>query len=197
MPNDRSISPGGHPLLVIIGPSASGKSSLARELHRRRLVSVRPTWTTRARRPDEQAGSVEHRFVSDATFDRLEERGHFVDTVTMFGLPHRYGLPATGPDPVGLAEVVLLRAPLLDRFALVAPAFTVFQIEDTPERIGARLRARGTGLDELAARTADNAREIAAGRARAHRVFSNHRTIEALADDVVAAIVDLHLGVAA
>ena len=55
-------------VLVVIGPSASGKSSLVRELHRRRVIRVLPTWTTRPRRADERDGSLEHRFVSDERF---------------------------------------------------------------------------------------------------------------------------------
>src|SRR5205085_11400244 len=101
------------PVVVVIGPSASGKSTLVRELHRLGLVDVRPTWTTRPIRPDEADGSLEHRFVTDAEFDRLKNAGFFLDTVEMFGLPYRYGLPRS---TARTTEVVMLRAALVERF---------------------------------------------------------------------------------
>src|SRR5579864_8816035 len=88
-------------LVVVIGPSGSGKSTVVRELYRRGVVRAIPTWTTRPRREDERAGSVEHRFISDAVFDALDARGFFDETATMPGLPYRYGLPhlPLGPGP--------------------------------------------------------------------------------------------------
>src|SRR5438445_13789022 len=104
------------PVLVIIGPSACGKSSVVHHLHEPRLVTVCPTWTTRPRRDDEKNGSLEHRFVSDDAFDILCSRGFFLDTVAMFGLPHRYGLPPLAPPDDGRVNAVMLRAPLVERF---------------------------------------------------------------------------------
>src|SRR3954468_10651500 len=128
------------PVVVFIGPSGSGKSTVVRELADLGLVTVHPTWTTRPRRPDEQQGSLEHRFVSDDEFDRLCRRKFFIDTVSLFGLPYRYGLPplsnpSSGPaDPV---DAVMLRAPLVDRFAEHVGAVTVYQIADTDDRLRA------------------------------------------------------------
>src|SRR5436305_590449 len=87
------------PVVVFIGPSGSGKSTVVRELASRGLVTVHPTWTTRPRRADEQQGSLEHRFVSDGEFDELCRRGCFIETVRLFGLPYRYGLPPLAGDP--------------------------------------------------------------------------------------------------
>ena len=75
------------PVLVVIGPSASGKSTAVRELHRRGVAHVHPTWTTRPRRPDEGDGTLEHRFVTDAMFDELDAAGFFLGTVVLPGLP--------------------------------------------------------------------------------------------------------------
>ena len=175
-----------HPVVALIGPSASGKSSVVRELHRRGVVDVRPTWTTRPRRADETDGSVEHRFVTDDEFDALARARFFVDTVAMFGLPYRYGLP--GPLAFGVArpEIVLLRAPLVERFRRLGVDCTVVQIEDSPARTAARLAQRNMSAVELQARLVDNERELVAGRAVADVVFSNVDSIGALADRIAA-----------
>jgi guanylate kinase len=171
-----------HPVVVVIGPSGSGKSSVVRELHRRGLVDVRPTWTTRPRRADETRDSLEHRFVSDANFDWLDRHGFFLDTVAMFGLPHRYGLPGPATFGVDRAEVVMLRAPLVDRFRRFGVGFTVVQIEDSHDRTYRRLAARNVGDVELQARLADNEKELALGRAMADVVLVNDCSIGTLAD---------------
>lgn len=176
------------PLLVIIGPSASGKSSVVRELHRRRVIRVHPTWTTRPRRSDEGQGSVEHRFVSDGAFDRLCTRGFFVDTVQLFGLPYRYGLPAIAVAPAGPLDAVMLRAPLVPRIVELVPACLVYQIVDTAERTRRRLVARGSPALDAAARLNDNQQETAAGRVVAHRMFVNDGPLAVLVDQVAACL---------
>src|SRR4051812_35054030 len=152
-------------LLVVIGPSASGKSSAVRLLVERDVARVHPTWTTRPRRPDEVDGSLEHRFVDDAGFDALASAGAFLDTVSLFGLPYRYGLPPIERSTDGRADVVMLRAPLVERFdATVGGPRVVVQIEDDPARAARRLRRRGSSPDDVRQRLADNERELVAGR---------------------------------
>jgi guanylate kinase len=174
------------PLLVVIGPSGSGKSSAIRALCDRGLLRVHPTWTTRPRRADEAEGSVEHRFVSEEEFDRLDAGGTFIDTVALFGLPHRYGLPWIERSTDGRMDAVMLRAPLVERFRRVVQDVFVLQIEDTPARAAARLRERGgSGLD-LQARLRDNEREIVAGRTLADCVIRNDATLDELVRRVAA-----------
>jgi guanylate kinase len=177
-----------HRVLVVIGPSASGKSSVMRELHRRGVIRVHPTWTDRPRRHDEHSGSVEHRFVSDAAFDRLCAQGFFLKTAALSGLPYRYGLPPL-PAPVsGSIDGIILRASFVDGLAQVFPDQLVYQIEDTAERARERLLRRGCAAVELSARLDDHHREIAAGRRVAHRVVVNDRPLPALADAVASAL---------
>ena len=184
---DHAASPA-RPVLVVIGPSASGKSMVVRELHRRGLVRVHPTWTTRRPRHDELAGSPEHRFVSDEVFDDLVAHGYFVDTVTLFGLPHRYGLPPVAVSTSGPIDAVMLRAPLVARFARLVPDHVVYQIESDPDQARERLLDRGCIGAELAGRLVDNNREITCGRRIADRIFVNDGTIDELVDEVVAAL---------
>jgi guanylate kinase len=171
-------------LLVIIGPSGSGKSTVVRTLADRGIVRVHPTWTTRPRRDDEGVGSPEHVFVTETEFAGLAARGFFIDTVTMFGLPFRYGLPPIVRSSDGRRDLVMLRAPLVARLARVYPDITVVQIEDTPRRTEARLRARGGSPADTIARLIDNERERSAGRAIADHVFVNDSTPGELADRI-------------
>jgi guanylate kinase len=175
-----------HPVIAVIGPSGSGKSSVVRALHRRNLIAVRPTWTTRPRRADESSDCVEHCFVSDANFDWLQRAGYFLDTVAMFGLRYRYGMPGPATFGVAAPEIVMLRAPLVERFRRFGVDFTVVQIEDTQARTTQRLLQRNLGTTELAARLADNAQELALGRQIADVVLVNDGSIAALADHLAA-----------
>jgi ribose 1,5-bisphosphokinase PhnN len=174
-------------VLVIIGPSASGKSSLVRELHRRRVVRTHPTWTTRPRRDDEHGGSLEHRFASDAEFDELCARGHFLATAALPGLPHRYGLAPLPADP-GPVDTVILRAPFVESFGRLFPDRLVYHIEDTVHRTRQRLLLRGCPPSELAARLDGHHHELAAGRRLAHRVLINDCPLPALADAAAATL---------
>ncbi|HZD70440.1 MAG TPA: hypothetical protein VFA45_16540 [Actinomycetes bacterium] len=177
-----------HRLLVVIGPSASGKSGVVRELHRRGVIRVHPTWTDRPRRHDERNGSVEHRFVSSAGFDRLCAQGFFLQTAGLAGLPYRYGL-APLPQPTGgPIDAVILRAPFVDHLTELFHDRLVYQLEDTTQRAYARLRSRGCGPAELDTRLAGHHAEIAAGRRVAHGVVVNDRPLPALADTVAAAL---------
>ncbi len=180
------------PLLVIVGPSGSGKSSATRLLVSRGLVRVHPTWTTRPRRSDEHFGCPEHRFVDDATFDALVAAGFFLDAVSLFGLPYRYGLPPIRRSDDHRVDVVMLRAPLVAPFKrVVTDPTVVVQVEDDPQQIADRLHRRaGTAL-ELRCRLDDNDRETAAGRAVADRVLVNDGTLDELTEglaDVVGSL---------
>jgi ribose 1,5-bisphosphokinase PhnN len=64
----------------------------------------------------------------------------------------------------------------------------VVQIEGDPVRLAERLRARGSSAAEVAARLADNRREVVAGRAVADRVLVNDGTLDELADRLVASV---------
>jgi guanylate kinase len=182
----------GGPVIVLIGPSGSGKSSSVRALSDRGVLRVHPTWTTRPRRSDEADGSVEHRFVSEEEFDRLVANGAFLDTVALFGLPHRYGLPPIYWSSDGRMDAVMLRAPLVERFRKVVPDIFVLQIEDVAERAAGRLRERGGSDLDLQARIHDNEREIIAGRTLADAVVRNDGTLDELVDRVAAEISSMH-----
>jgi guanylate kinase len=172
------------PVLVVIGPSASGKSTAVRELHNRGVVRVHPTWTTRPRRADEGDGTLEHRFVTDAMFGELEAAGFFLGTVVLPGLPYRYALPKVARRDDGPIDTVMARAPFIELFTEYFPDRLVYEIEDTIERARARLIDRGSDDHEIEARLAGHRAEIEAGRDIASRNFVNDTTL----DELVAAL---------
>jgi guanylate kinase len=174
------------PLVAVIGPSGCGKSSVVRELVRRHGAVVHPTWTTRPRRPDEGADCVEHRFVREETFDALEAAGFFIETATPFGLPWRYGLPAVSHGGPARLDLLMLRAPFVERMRRLLPISLVLQLEDDPARITDRLIRRGGSTEELEARLTDNQREVVLGRSVADCTLVNDSSIADLARRVVA-----------
>ena len=176
-------------VLVFIGPSGSGKSTVARELHRRGLIAVTPSWTTRPRRPDEADGSIEHRFVNEEEFDDLESAGFFVETVAMFGLPHRYGLPPVEAAAGGVVPAVIVRAPLLPLVARHFRDSVVYQVEDSYQEARDRVAARGMTESDLGTRLTEYDQERDQGRRHACRLFVNAGSPDALVADVAAAVV--------
>ncbi|HXM56263.1 MAG TPA: hypothetical protein VOB72_12800 [Candidatus Dormibacteraeota bacterium] len=166
------------PLLVVIGPSGAGKSTAIRALAAAGVVEVTPSWTTRPARPDELSRCVEHRFVTDGEFDELGRRRFFVATIRPFGLPYRYGLPAVrAPRPDAVA-LLMLRAPHISVLRRHYDRAVVYQVEDSRERVAARLLERGSV--ELGSRLRDYDAEVALGRATAVRVIVNDRDVVSL-----------------
>jgi guanylate kinase len=160
-------------LLVVIGPSDAGKSTVVRGLAAAGLIEVTPTWTTRPPRRGEHAASIEHRFVSEVEFDRLERCAAFLGTARLFGLPYRYGLPAIRRPAPGRVAAIMLRAALVPRLRALLGDLTVYQVEDAEGRVAERLLERSREGAELGSRLADFEAEVALGRSLAHRVFVN------------------------
>src|SRR5206468_10999888 len=100
-------------------------------------------------------------------------------------IPPLAGDPA---GPTGAVDAVMLRAPLVDRFAEHVPELIVYQVADTADRIRVRLLARGTSPADIAARLLDNQAEVEAGHRIAHRTFVNDATLDQLVANVADAL---------
>jgi guanylate kinase len=182
-----------HPTLIVIGPSATGKSSVVRELAARGAVRVLPTWTTRPVRPDERDGAIEHRFVGDDEFRSLDDTGFFAGTVQLPGLPYHYGLPHLPTAPDRAVPVVLARALFLAQLLPLVACPLVYQVEAPAEDVYRRLVARGSHEREVRARFDCRDLETAIGRQCADRVFVNDGPLVALADAIEVALrYDMH-----
>lgn len=166
-------------LLVLIGPSATGKSTLARALARRGLVTLVPTWTTRPRRPDEPGDTAEHRFIDTAGFNRLRAERALLGEARLPGLPYRYGLPRL--DGLTGTGLVIARA---DQVALLAAATgldpVIYQLCAPIHQVAARLAERGSSAAEQQARLTGFHAERVAGAQLCDRSFLNNGSISEL-----------------
>ena len=174
-------------MLVFIGPSGGGKSTLIRVLQARGVVAVTPSWTTRPRRSDESEDDTDHRFLTDAEFTVLQNAGFFLEVVEMFGF--RYGLPAPEPSDDAV-PVISVRAPLLGLVDEHFPNHVVYQVEASLDVARERMRARGDSRVEQDARLAAYAEEVARGRQLCDRVFDTSGPVRDVADAVASAIAE-------
>ena len=184
------------PVLLIIGPSGTGKTSVVRQLLRRGLITVTPTYTTRPRRADERDGCDNHRFVTDEQFSWLEARGAFLGTATLFGLPHRYGLPALAEAP-GRVPTIVARAAVTPAIVEHHPRHVIWQVEAPAERLLAAMVARRSPAPEIDARLRNLDAEVMAGRRLADAVFVNDGRLDVTVDAMEARLRAQLLGAAA
>lgn len=162
------------PILVFIGPSGVGKSRIVQELAKDDVIEVTPTWTTRPKRIDEAHDVVEHVFCADSIFEDMQGKGLFIDIVTPFNLPYRYGLSRIRIPHNNRVPVVMLRSFLLDRMKKHYSNITVYAIEADKELTRARLKQRSKISDsakQLGSRLALYDQEINEGRKVAGRLF--------------------------
>ncbi len=174
--------------VAFIGPSGAGKSTVARALHRRGVILLHPTWTTRPRRGDEPTDTLEHRFVSDAVFDEMASVGGFAATAVPFGLPYRYGLPRPVLAGSGPVDAFIVRARFVDLLAAAVPRLVVYQIRTDAVSARVRLLARGGPGSESSARVRDNEMELALGERLAARTFMTCGPVDDVVDSVCAAL---------
>ena len=136
-------------LVVISGPTASGKSTLWRRLvdHPRMRFSV--STTTRGSRDGEVDGCDYH-FVDDARFDAMLSQGELLEWAEVHG--KRYGTPR-GPavEAIDAGYDVVLEIDVQGAVQLRAsdlPTISIFIVPPSREALEQRLRERGTETEE-------------------------------------------------
>lgn len=150
-------------VFIVSGPSGCGKSTLVEKMLQLPGMRFSISCTTRKPRPAEDPGKW-YNFVSEEEFDRMVERGDFLEYARVFSR-YRYGTPrrwleearAAGEDLVleidvqGAAQV---------RNALAGPV-SIFILPPSKQSLGERLRARGQDTeDEIARRLGQAQQEI-------------------------------------
>ena len=178
---------------MLAGPSGVGKSSVVGALQERLpelFFSV--SATTRDPRPGELDG-VHYRFVGEAGFDRMIERGELLEWAEIHGGLQRSGTPR---EPV--EEALVAGRPVLVEVDLqgartikgVLPeAITVFLAPPSFEELARRLRGRGTESEAQSRRRLDTAREELAAQDEFDVVVVNDEL-----QGVVSRLVDLLVG---
>lgn len=154
-------------LVVLVGPSAVGKSSVVRCVRERipQLVfSV--SATTRAPRPGEVDGS-DYWFVTRAQFDAMVERAELLEWAEIHGGLQRSGTPAQPVhEALAAGKPVLVEVDLVGARAIRAvlpEAVLVFLAPPSWEELVKRMTGRGTESPEDIARRLHTARiELAA-----------------------------------
>lgn len=155
-----------HKLLVLAGPTAVGKGTVAKHIieHNPQVV-LSVSATTRAPRPGEVDG-VSYFFLTDAEFDELIETNQMLEFAVVHG-KHRYGTPRQ-PVEAALAEgkAVLLEIDLQGARQVkqrMPQATTVFLAPPSWDELVHRLEGRGTEDQAEMARRLETARvELAA-----------------------------------
>ncbi|MCE5288443.1 MAG: guanylate kinase [Nocardiaceae bacterium] len=178
-------------LVVLVGPSAVGKSTVVRRLKEQLpdlVFSV--SATTRAPRPGEVDGR-DYYFVTDAEFDRMIESGDMLEWATIHGT-QRSGTPAApvraaleAGHPV-LVEVDLVGSRLVR--AAMPEAISVFIAPPSWDELVARLTGRGTESPEAVARRLETARTELAAQGEFDVVLVND-AVQRVCDELVSLMV--------
>ena len=155
-----------HKLLVLAGPTAVGKGTVARHIidHNPQVV-LSVSATTRAPRPGEIDG-VSYFFLTDAEFDELIATDQMLEFAVVHG-KHRYGTPRQ-PVEAALAEgkAVLLEIDIQGARQVkqrMPQATSVFLAPPSWDELVRRLEGRGTEDQAEMARRLETARvELAA-----------------------------------
>jgi guanylate kinase len=132
--------------VVLSAPSGSGKTTVTRELRRRRDdVGYSVSCTTRGRREDEQDG-IDYFFLSNSEFARRRDRGDFAEWAEVHG--QLYGtLKAEVQRVLDSGQHVLMDIDVQGAAQLVVSypsCVTVFVLPPSVEVLVERLRARHT-----------------------------------------------------
>ncbi len=112
-------------MILLVGPSASGKTEIAKCLGRFHDIKKATTHTSRLPRDGERDG-VDYYFVDDKTFEQMKEADAFVETT--FYNNHYYGCSKKEVaddrcvvlDPNGIRNFLKLNDPHIVVFLLVA-----------------------------------------------------------------------------
>ncbi|GAA4125575.1 guanylate kinase [Nocardioides fonticola] len=183
-----STAPGPSRLVVLAGPTAVGKGTVAaavREAHPDVWISV--SATTRAPRPGEIDG-VHYHFVDDAEFDRLVADDEMLEWAVVhkaarYGTPRRPVEEALAAGRPAMLEIDLQGARQVR--ATMPEALFVFLAPPSWDELVRRLVGRGTETPEERERRLETARTELAAESEFDVTIVNHEVREA-ADELVA-----------
>ncbi len=137
------------PMVILIGPSAAGKSSfLDRALQENLGLCDIITYTSRPMRPGEKEGAPYH-FVSRERFEELKNQNFFVESATVHG--NFYGTPRDQIEEAWKrGETVIMDIDVQGAFSLkklYPQAVTIFLMPPSLDALRQRLLKRGPEKD--------------------------------------------------
>ncbi len=168
-------------MILLIGPSASGKTEVSHSLRRLHGIVKAVTHTTRPPRVGEVDG-VDYHFVGEALFLTLKDQGAFVETTEYNG--HLYGCSKREiddskcviVDPNGLRAFQALKNPSIVTFFLDASEATrrlrMMARGDSPATIAQRLSLDREDFDPANVGPTD------------FKIDTNSRTLDDIAEDI-------------
>ncbi len=182
-----------HPsrLIVLAGPTAVGKGTVAADVRRRHPeVWLSVSATTRAPRPGEEDG-VHYWFVSDEAFDTMVAQGELLEWAVVHRAA-RYGTPR-GPVDVALASgrPAMLEIDLQGARQVretMPEALFVFLKPPSWDELVRRLVGRGTESEAERERRLETARAELAAESEFDVTIVNHE-VHAAAEQLVALMV--------
>lgn len=147
-------------VLIVSGPSGSGKSTLVRKLLELPGTMLSISATTRPPRKGENDGQWYH-FVSEEDFQRMAERGEFLEFARVFG-KHSYGTPKKWLEEARarkldlVLEIDVQGAEQVKR--KLPDAVGIFILPPSRQELEKRIRARGQDSDDEIRTRLDRAR---------------------------------------
>lgn len=147
-------------VLIVSGPSGSGKSTLVRKLLELPGTMLSISATTRPPRKGENDGQWYH-FVSEEDFQRMAERGEFLEFARVFGI-HSYGTPKKWLEEARarkldlVLEIDVQGAEQVKR--KLPDAVGIFILPPSRQELEKRIRARGQDSDDEIRTRMDRAR---------------------------------------
>lgn len=183
-----TVTPGRSRLLVLAGPTAVGKGTVADDVRRHHPeVWISVSATTRRPRPGERDG-VHYWFVDDERFDTMVERGELLEWAVVHKAA-RYGTPrepverALAAGRPAMLEIDLQGARQVRES--MPDALFVFLKPPSWEELVRRLVGRGTETQEERERRLETAREELAAETEFDVSIVNHE-VHAAAEELVA-----------
>lgn len=186
MSNDRGM------VLIVSGPSGSGKSSIVAEfLKRRSDFGLSISHTTRAPRGSEQDG-VEYYFVSKSDFDDMAGRGEMLEWAEVHG--NRYGTSRRKVDEIissgtGVILEIDVQGALQVKQQLQGDAVMVFVLPERFAEVRRRLEARETdSANQVALRMKNATDEIAEAKKYDYVIINRSGSLEDAVQELVSIV---------